>query len=189
MILTLQGDYMNQLARFDLGNFNKTLLGFDKMFKEYENKVTHQLSYPPYNIVKYNDKDQYILYFPRDYNSMTPITSKQCLYNTKTIIDHLLKKSVNFFKVDVKEGFSYFNTDGEHTDKVMSVLNGFDLNGRRINDEISKNDGGSRERRDHNGSSGGGFSGGSSSGGFRSDRNSGGDRRSSKGFFRMGFKR
>jgi ATP-dependent RNA helicase DeaD len=77
------------------------------------------------------------------------------------------------FKVDVKEGFSFFNTDGEHTDKVMSVLNGFDLNGRRINVEISKNDGGSRERRDHNGRSGGGF---------RGDRNSGGsERRSSSG--------
>ena len=77
------------------------------------------------------------------------------------------------FKVDVKEGFSFFNTDGEHTDKVMSVLNGFDLNGRRINVEISKNDGGSRERRDHNGRSGGGF---------RGDRNSGsGERRSSAG--------
>jgi ATP-dependent RNA helicase DeaD len=92
------------------------------------------------------------------------------------------------FKVDVKEGFSFFNTDGEHTDKVMSVLNGFDLNGRRINVEISKNDGGSRERRDHNGRSGGGerrssggFGGRSSGGGgsfgprkegsFRSDRN------------------
>ena len=47
------------------------------------------------------------------------------------------------FKVDVKEGFSFFNTDGEHTDKVMSILNGFDMNGRRINVEISKNDGGS----------------------------------------------
>ena len=48
------------------------------------------------------------------------------------------------FKVDVKEGFSFFNTDAEHTDKVMEVLNGFDLNGRRINVEISKNDGGGR---------------------------------------------
>ena len=77
------------------------------------------------------------------------------------------------FKVDVKEGFSFFNTDGEHTDKVMSVLNGFDLNGRRINVEISKNDGGGSGRRDHNGrSSGGGFGGGRSSGGFRGgDRN------------------
>ncbi len=87
------------------------------------------------------------------------------------------------FKVDVKEGFSFFNTDAEHTDKVMEVLNGFDLNGRRINVEISKNDGGGR--RDHNGrSSGGGFGGRSSAprregsfaprreGGFRSDRNS-----------------
>ena len=73
------------------------------------------------------------------------------------------------FKVDVKEGFSFFNTDGEHTDKVMSILNGYELNGRRINVEISKNEGGSRDRRDHNGRS---------SGGFRGDRNSGGERRS-----------
>ena len=42
------------------------------------------------------------------------------------------------FKVDVKEGFSFFNTDGEHTEKVMETLNGYDLNGRRINVEISK---------------------------------------------------
>jgi len=78
------------------------------------------------------------------------------------------------FKVDVKEGFSFFNTDGEHTDKVMSILNGFDLNGRRINVEISKNEGGSGSgRRDHNGRNSGGFGGGrSSGGGFRGgDRN------------------
>jgi ATP-dependent RNA helicase DeaD len=82
------------------------------------------------------------------------------------------------FKVDVKEGFSFFNTDGEHTDKVMSILNGFDLNGRRINVEISKNDGGSSSRRDHNGRS----TGGRRDGGFRGDRNSGGERKSSGGF-------
>ena len=86
------------------------------------------------------------------------------------------------FKVDVKEGFSFFNTDAEHTDKVMEVLNGYDLNGRRINVEISKNDGGGR--RDHNGRNSGGFGGRSSAprregsfaprreGGYRSDRNS-----------------
>ena len=91
------------------------------------------------------------------------------------------------FKVDVKEGFSFFNTDPELTDKVMEILNNVQLEGRRINVEISKNDGGGR--RDHNGrSSGGGFGGGrssaprregsfaprreGSSGGFRSDRNS-----------------
>ncbi|SDW39279.1 DEAD/DEAH box helicase [Flavobacterium degerlachei] len=91
------------------------------------------------------------------------------------------------FKVDVKEGFSFFNTDPEHTDKVMEVLNNVQLEGRRINVEISKNDGGGR--RDHNGRSSGGFGGGGrssaprregsfaprregSGGGFRSDRNS-----------------
>ena len=92
------------------------------------------------------------------------------------------------FKVDVKEGFSFFNTDPEHTDKVMEILNNVQLEGRRINVEISKNDGGGR--RDHNGRSSSGFGGGRSSGdrgfaprregnfaprresGFRSDRNS-----------------
>jgi len=88
------------------------------------------------------------------------------------------------FKVDVKEGFSFFNTDPEHTDKVMEILNNVQLEGRRINVEISKNDGGGR--RDHNGrNSGGGFGGRSSAprregnfaprregsgGGFRSER-------------------
>ncbi|MFY0483558.1 DEAD/DEAH box helicase [Flavobacterium sp. PLA-1-15] len=89
------------------------------------------------------------------------------------------------YKVDVKEGFSFFNTDPEHTDKVMEILNNVELEGRRINVEISKNDGGGR--RDHNGRNSGGFGGGRSSGGprregssaprrdggFRSDRNSG----------------
>lgn len=89
------------------------------------------------------------------------------------------------FKVDVKEGFSFFNTNPEFTDKVMETLNNVTLEGRRINVEISKNDGGGR--RDHNGrhsggsrgernSGGGGFRGDRSSaprsGGFRSDRNS-----------------
>ncbi|WP_445719600.1 DEAD/DEAH box helicase [Flavobacterium sp.] len=80
------------------------------------------------------------------------------------------------FKVDVKEGFSFFNTDGEHTEKVMEVLNGYDMNGRRINVEISKNDGGGR--RDHNGrSSGGGFGGGRREGGFNRERSGSGPRR------------
>ncbi len=95
------------------------------------------------------------------------------------------------FKVDVKEGFSFFNTDPEHTDKVMEILNNVQLEGRRINVEISKNEGGGR--RDHNGRSSGGFGGGrsggdrgsaprregnfaprreGSGGGFRSDRSS-----------------
>jgi ATP-dependent RNA helicase DeaD len=54
------------------------------------------------------------------------------------------------YKVDVKEGFSFFNTDPEHTDHVMEVLNNMTLEGRRINVEISKNEG-SNNRRDHNG--------------------------------------
>ena len=84
------------------------------------------------------------------------------------------------YKVDVKEGFSFFNTDPEFTDKVMETLNNVTLEGRRINVEISKNDGGGR--RDHNGrNSGGGFGGerksfgggrSSGGGGFRSDRSS-----------------
>lgn len=90
------------------------------------------------------------------------------------------------FKVDVKEGFSFFNTNADMAEKVMAVLNAVDINGRKINVEISKNDGGGR--RDHNGRSGGrsggsGFSGrreGGSSGGYRG--NSGGGNREGGGY-------
>ena len=77
------------------------------------------------------------------------------------------------FKVDVKEGFSFFNTNADLAEKVMEVLNSVNINGRKINVEISKNEGGrSSGRRDHNGRSGGGRSGGS---GF-SGRRDGGNR-------------
>ncbi|GGD26008.1 DEAD/DEAH box helicase [Flavobacterium orientale] len=86
------------------------------------------------------------------------------------------------YKVDVKEGFSFFNTDIEHTDKVMDVLNGMQLEGRKINVEISKNDGGGR--RDHNGRSSGGFRGerssGSRGGGSFGPRKEGGAPRSDR---------
>lgn len=72
----------------------------------------------------------------------------------------------DIFKVDVKEGFSFFNTDAQHADLVTSTLNAMHLEGRRINVEISKNDGGrSNSRRDHNGRSGGNGYGGGSYGG------------------------
>jgi ATP-dependent RNA helicase DeaD len=85
------------------------------------------------------------------------------------------------FKVDCKEGFSFFNTNADLAEKVMEVLNAVNINGRKINVEISKNDGGGR--RDHNGRSGGrsggsGFSGrreGGSSVGYRGN-SSGGNR-------------
>ncbi len=54
----------------------------------------------------------------------------------------------DLFKVDVKEGFSFFSTDAKYSDKVMEILNNMQLEGRRINAEISKNDAGTR--RDHN---------------------------------------
>ncbi|WP_313806445.1 DEAD/DEAH box helicase [Flavobacterium sp.] len=61
----------------------------------------------------------------------------------------------DLFKVDVKEGFSFFNTDAEHVEKVMDVLNNFHLEGRKINVEISKNDGASNSRRRDHGGRGG----------------------------------
>ncbi len=86
------------------------------------------------------------------------------------------------YKVDVKEGFSFFNTDAQHTDKVMEVLNGTTLQGRKINVEVSKNEG--TGRRDHNGRSSGGYKGGEG-GGYKG----GGFNRSSSSSDRGGFAR
>jgi ATP-dependent RNA helicase DeaD len=86
------------------------------------------------------------------------------------------------FKVDCKEGFSFFNTNADLAEKVMEVLNAVNINGRKINVEISKNEGGrSSGRRDHNGRSGGGRSGGGGFSGRREGGNSGGGYRGNSG--------
>lgn len=73
------------------------------------------------------------------------------------------------YKVDVKEGFSFFSTDAQHSDLVMEILNNITLDGRRINVEISKNE--ANTRRDHNGRHGRREGREGRDGGFRRDRN------------------
>ena len=52
------------------------------------------------------------------------------------------------FKVDVKNSFSFFNTESEHLDLVMETFNDFPLDGRFINVEISsKQEGRERNRK------------------------------------------
>jgi len=83
----------------------------------------------------------------------------------------------DLFKVDVKEGFSFFNTDAAHSERIIEILNNMHHEGRQVNVEISTSGGGSSSRRDHNGR------GGRSSGGFRGER-SGGFRGERSGGFR-----
>jgi len=71
-------------------------------------------------------------------------------------------------RVDVKESFSFFNTDSEHQDTILAIFEDFKLEGRKVNVEISKDSGrsrGGRRRRDNNG--GGGFKGKRRSEGFK----------------------
>ncbi|WP_335966413.1 DEAD/DEAH box helicase [Galbibacter sp. PAP.153] len=73
----------------------------------------------------------------------------------------------DLFKVDVKESFSFFNTDSTHTEKVLATFSEFKMDGRFINVEVSKNarensrgrgkrsgGGGKRSRRSDKGSGG-----------------------------------
>src|SRR5690606_9293805 len=77
----------------------------------------------------------------------------------------------DLFKVDVKEGFSFFNTDAAHSERIIEILNNMHHEGRQVNVEISTSGGGSG-RRDHNGRVG------RSSGGCRGERSSTGRRQS-----------
>ncbi|MCX2681338.1 DEAD/DEAH box helicase [Galbibacter sp. EGI 63066] len=55
----------------------------------------------------------------------------------------------DIFKVDVKESFSFFNTNAEHSEAVLQMFSEFKMDGRFINVEISKNTrggGGSRRK-------------------------------------------
>ena len=64
----------------------------------------------------------------------------------------------DIYKVDVKESFSFFNTDASITPKILETFKDFKVDGRFVNVEISSNPGG----------------GGGRSGGGNRDRNRGG---------------
>ncbi|WP_149276079.1 DEAD/DEAH box helicase [Pareuzebyella sediminis] len=55
------------------------------------------------------------------------------------------------YKVDTKDTFSFFNTEAEHKDQILSFFTDFKLNGRFINVEVSNSpegSGGGRGRKD-----------------------------------------
>lgn len=80
------------------------------------------------------------------------------------------------FKVDVKDSFSFFNSDADTTEKILSTFKDFKVDGRFVNVEVSKNPGGGGGKR----RSGGGFKDKGKRRGKRSG-NSSNDRSHSKG--------
>lgn len=47
---------MNQLARFDTAALNRALIGFDRIFHDFENRFQHSTTnYPPYNVIKHDE--------------------------------------------------------------------------------------------------------------------------------------
>ena len=67
-------------------------------------------------------------------------------YDWKTLKD-FLKATLNLgkedvYKVDVKNSFSFFNTDADLTDLVMSTFSDFKMDGRFINVELSSKEAG-----------------------------------------------
>lgn len=47
---------MNQLARFDTTALNKALIGFDRIFNDFENRFQQSTTnYPPYNVIKHDE--------------------------------------------------------------------------------------------------------------------------------------
>ncbi len=62
--------------------------------------------------------------------------------------DNLALGKDDIFKVDVKETFSFFNTEKEHQERVIEYFTDFKENGRFVNVEITENRGGGRGGRD-----------------------------------------
>lgn len=49
---------MTQLMRIDTNALNRALIGFDRIFTDFENRYAHSTSnYPPYNICKLGDDE------------------------------------------------------------------------------------------------------------------------------------
>ncbi|MCM4153300.1 ATP-dependent RNA helicase [Arenibacter sp. N53] len=87
-------------------------------------------------------------------------------YDWMTLKD-FLRDTVNLdkddiFKVDVKDSFSFFNTDASATEAILKTFTEFKVDGRFVNVEVSKSPGGGggggRGRRDRSRSGGGSYS-------------------------------
>ena len=63
------------------------------------------------------------------------------------------------FKVDVKESFSFFNTESESTQQILDKFTEFKVDGRFVNVEVSKNPGGGGGGNRRSSGGGGGFKG------------------------------
>jgi ATP-dependent RNA helicase DeaD len=96
----------------------------------------------------------------------------------------------DIYKVDVKDSFSFFNTDTKHQEMVMGIFKDFKLDGRQINVEISKDtgrggrsSGGGRDRGKRRGDRSGSDRGnrGDRSGGFKKRSGGRGDKPAFKG--------
>ncbi|GAA3520450.1 DEAD/DEAH box helicase [Aquimarina addita] len=97
-------------------------------------------------------------------------------YDWMTLKD-FLKDTLNLgrdavSRVDVKDSFSFFNTESEHQEKILSIFEDFRIEGRKVNIEISKDSGRSRGGRGR-GRDGGGFKGKRRSDGFKPKRKAG----------------
>lgn len=73
-------------------------------------------------------------------------------YDWRTLKDFLratldLDKD-DIFKVDVKNTFSFFNTDSDKTDSILEVFNDFKLDGRFINVEVSQKGASGSKKKD-----------------------------------------
>ena len=93
------------------------------------------------------------------------------------------------FKVEVKDSFSFFNTENEHQEKVLAFFTDFKQNGRFVNVEVSENRGGNRSRnkgrrRDDKKRRSGNWSEKRRSEGKSKPRRSGNSKSSSSGFDR-----
>ncbi|WP_339837722.1 DEAD/DEAH box helicase [uncultured Maribacter sp.] len=63
------------------------------------------------------------------------------------------------FKVDVKESFSFFNTESESTQQILDKFTEFKVDGRFVNVEVSKNPGGGGGGNRRSSGGGAGFKG------------------------------
>ena len=52
------------------------------------------------------------------------------------------------YRVDVKDSFSFFNTDATLTDQILNTFKDFKVDGRFVNVEVSKSPGGGRKGKD-----------------------------------------
>jgi molecular chaperone IbpA len=117
----------NTLARFDATSLNRALIGFDRLFSNFENRVATQVSnYPPFNVIK-TDENNYEIEIAVTGFSKNDIT-------VEVVQEQLIIKAQRAASVDTDREYLHRGLATREFERSFTLLDHMEVKEARVED-------------------------------------------------------